>query len=217
MAVNHGLIFDLDGTLVDSLAGIATSLNQPLARSGLPQHPLPTVRRFIGNGARVLAERAVPTGSDEALISAVELAFNEDYNVSWPDGTVLYDGISEMLETFQARGYPLAVLSNKPHPFTQAIVARLFPKIRFTMVLGQRPGISHKPDPAGALEIATTFGLAVENCTVIGDSTPDIETARNAGMRSVAVMWGFYDRDRLLAANPDRTVESPAELTELFP
>ena len=85
------------------------------------------------------------------------------------------------------------------------------------MVLGQRPGISHKPDPAGALEIAAIFGLAAENCTVIGDSIPDLETAHNAGMRSVAVMWGFHDRDRLLAANPGRSVESPAVLTALFP
>ncbi len=215
--MNHGLIFDLDGTLVNSLAGIATSLNLALSRSELPQHPLAAVRGFIGNGARVLAERAVPAGSDEATISAVEQGFHEDYDISWPDGTVLYDGISEMLEALQARGYPLAVLSNKPHPFTQAIVARLFPKIRFTMVLGQRPGISHKPDPAGALEIAAIFGLAAENCTVIGDSIPDLETAHNAGMRSVAVMWGFHDRDRLLAANPGRSVESPAVLTALFP
>ncbi len=215
--MKHGLIFDLDGTLVDSLAGIAASLNHALSRSGLPQHPLPAVRGFIGNGARVLVKRAAPTGSAEPLIAAVEQAFKEDYDLSWPDGTVLYAGISEMLETLQARGYPLAVLSNKPHPFTQAIVARLFPTIRFTAVLGQRPGISHKPDPAGALEIAATFGLNPENCTIIGDSMPDLETARNAGMRCVAVMWGFHDRDRLLAANPDQTAENPADLITLFP
>ncbi len=215
--MNHGLIFDLDGTLVNSLAGIATSLNQALANAGLQQHPLKAVRGFIGDGARILAERAVPAGSDEALISAVEQGFKDAYDASWPDGTVVYDEISELLETFQARGYPLAVLSNKPHPFTQTMVAHLFPEIHFTLVLGQRPGIFHKPDPAGALENAASFGLAAGDCTIIGDSTPDIETARNAGMRSVAVMWGFYDRDRLLAAGPDQTVETPAELTALFP
>lgn len=215
--MNHGLIFDLDGTLVDSLAGIATSLNHALARSGLPQHSLAAVRGFIGNGVSILVGRAVPTDSDEALISTVEQAFKVDYEVSWPDGTVLYDGIFDMLAALQARGYPLAVLSNKPHPFTQAIVAHLFPDICFTAVLGQRPEISHKPDPAGALEIAATFGLAVGDCTIIGDSTPDLETARNAGMRSVAVTWGFHDRTRLLAENPNHTVETPAELTALFP
>jgi phosphoglycolate phosphatase len=215
--VNHGLIFDLDGTLVDSLTGLAASLNRALSHSALPQHPVSNVRGFIGNGARVLVERAVPPASDEALISTVEHAFKADYEVTWPDGTVLYDGVPEMLEILQARGYPLAVLSNKPHPFTQAIVARLIPEIRFTAVLGQRPGISHKPDPAGALEIAAAFNLAVCDCRVIGDSTPDLETARNSGMRSVAVMWGFHERDRLLAAGPDFTVETPSELIALFP
>ena len=214
--MNHGLIFDLDGTLVDSLAGLAVSLNRALARYGLPQHPLPAVRGFIGNGARVLVERAMPTGSDVGLISTVEEAFRDDYDVSWPDGTTLYDGISEMLETLQGRGYPLAVLSNKPHPFTRAMVARLFPEIRFSAVLGQRPGIPHKPDPAGAHEIAATFGLNVNDCTLIGDSLPDLETANNAGMRSVAVMWGFHDRDRLLEASPGLTANNPAELTAFF-
>lgn len=214
--MNHGLIFDLDGTLVDSLSGIAASLNRSLTRSGQPQHTRSAVRGFIGNGARVLVERALPAGTDEALLATVEQGFKDDYDLSWQHGTAPYDGIFEMLETLQARGHPLAVLSNKPHPFTQTIVARLFPSIHFTAVLGQRPGIFHKPDPAGALEISALFGLEPRDCTVIGDSIPDVETARNAGMRSVAVMWGFCDRDRLLAANPDRCAESPAALAALF-
>ncbi len=212
-----GLIFDLDGTLVDSLAGLAASLNCALAASGLPTHVSGVVRGFIGNGARVLVERAVPAGSDEAVIATVELSFKEDYDTTWPTGTRPYNGISEMLKTLQERGYPLSVLSNKPHPFTEIIVARLFPEIHFTAVLGQRAGISHKPDPAGALEIAAIFGLAPDSCTLIGDSLPDLETARNAGMNSVAVMWGFHDRDCLLAAKPDRIAENPADVLECFP
>ncbi|MEO5914967.1 MAG: HAD-IA family hydrolase [Luteolibacter sp.] len=214
--MKHGLIFDLDGTLVDSLEGIGASLNRALAAAGLPTHPLTAVRGFIGNGARVLVQRAAPAGSDDGLIHSLEQAFKEDYDVTWPDGTILYDGISTLLESLQNQGYPLAVLSNKPHPFTVAMVSQLFPGIHFTAVLGQRPGIHHKPDPAGALEISAEFGFAASDCTVIGDSTLDIETAHNAGMKSIAVMWGFHDRERLLDAKPGRTVENPGELLEVF-
>lgn len=215
--MKHGLIFDLDGTLVDSLDGIAASLNRALAGMGLPTHPLSVVRGFIGNGARVLVERAIPESSSESLIQSLELAFKEDYEATWPEGTAPYDGVFDLLAELQARGYPLAVLSNKPHSFTVTIVSRIFPEIQFTTVLGQRAGIFHKPDPAGAFEIARSFGIAPVDCTVIGDSIPDLETAHNAGMKSVAVLWGFHDQDRLVAANPGQIVETPAELLALFP
>lgn len=212
--MKHGLILDLDGTLVDSLAGIAGSLNRALAASRLPTHPLPAVRGFIGNGARVLIQRAVPAGSTECLLDTVEQAFKSDYDLTWPTGTFAYEGILDLLETLQARGCPLAVLSNKPHPFTTVMVAQIFPSIHFAVVLGQRGGVPHKPDPAGALEISKTLGLSPENCTIIGDSTMDIETAHNAGMKSIAVTWGFHDRERLLAAGPDQLVNAPGDLLQ---
>lgn len=211
-----GLLFDLDGTLVDSLQGIAASLNLALTASGLPTHPPAVVRGFIGNGARILIQRATPANASGEMLDTVEVAFKADYDSTWPTGTFAYDGIIELLESLQARGYPLAVLSNKPHPFTEAMVAQMFPTIRFSSVLGQRPGIPHKPDPAGALEIATALQKLPKNCSVIGDSTMDIETARNAGMRAVAVTWGFHDRERLLAAGADVTVDSPGELSAMF-
>lgn len=214
--MKRGLIFDLDGTLVDSLAGIAASLNRALALSGLPGHPLTAVRGFIGNGARVLIERAAPMASDEGLINQVEADFKIDYDATWPSGTLAYDGIFEMLAQLQDQGHPLAVLSNKPHPFTTAMVSRIFADIRFSCVMGQRAGIAHKPDPAGALEIAKLLEMSPQRISVIGDSTMDIETARNAGMEAVAVTWGFHDRDRLLAAGADRMVDQPAALCGLF-
>jgi len=214
--VKHGLIFDLDGTLVDSLQGLAASLNFALAASGLPVHPLAKVRGFIGNGAKILIQRASPADADELLLQTIEQAFKSHYDRTWQDGTIAYDGITGMLETLQSRGYPLAVLSNKPHPFTEAIVAALFPTIRFSSVLGQREGIPHKPDPSGALEIAGNLHLRPEDCTVIGDSTMDLETARNAGMRAIAVTWGFHDRERLVAAGADLIADDPAELLELL-
>ena len=215
--MKHGLIFDLDGTLVDSLEGIASSLNHALATAGFPVHPLSAVRGFIGNGARILIQRAAPAGSDESRIESLEKAFKDHYDLHWPAGTIPYDGISPLLETLQSRGYPLAVLSNKPHPFTVDMVSRIFPTIRFTAILGQRAGIAHKPDPTGAIEIASDFGLAPGDCIIIGDSTMDIDTAHNAGMDSIAVTWGFHDRERLINSQPGRIVENPEEIADVFP
>ncbi len=210
--MKQGLIFDLDGTLVDSLQGIAASLNQALAASGLSGHPDETVRGFIGNGSRILIERAAPADADEELLRQVEQAFKADYDLTWQNGTLIYPGITGLLESLQTRGYPLAVLSNKPHSFTETIVSRMFPTVRFATVLGQRAGIPHKPDPAGALEISNSLHLRPQDCIVIGDSTMDLETARNAGMRAIAVTWGFHDRERLVAAGAEFIAHDPAEL-----
>ena len=214
--MKQGLIFDLDGTLVDSLRGIAASLNHALAASGLPGHPDEAVRGFIGNGSRILIQRAAPAGMDEALLQTVEQAFKADYDLTWQNGTLVYPGITQLLESLQTRGYPLAVLSNKPHPFTETIVSRMFPTIHFTTVLGQRAGIPHKPDPAGALEISNSLQLRPEDCIIIGDSTMDLETASNAGMRPIAVTWGFHDRERLVAAGAGIIADGPAALSAMF-
>lgn len=214
--MKHGLIFDLDGTLVDSLQGLATSLNHALTLSGMPTHDHAAVRGFIGNGVRILIQRSLPADADEALLNTVEQAFKAHYDLTWKDGTLIYDGVVDLLESLQSRGHPLSVLSNKPHPFTVAMVGHLFPSIRFAAVLGQRAGIPHKPDPAGALEIAKAFNLTVQNCTVIGDSTMDLETARNAGMLAIAVTWGFHDRERLVAAGAGKIADCPSDLLELL-
>lgn len=212
----HGLIFDLDGTLVDSLPGIANSLNQALASLQLPLHSLQAVRGFIGNGARVLASRAAPAGAADALIAGIEQAFKADYDLTWPSGTAAYPGVGGVLLELQGRGIPLAILSNKPHAFTTAMVSALFPEVGFAAVLGQRPAMPHKPDPAGAFEIAALLGLPPQACTVIGDSTMDLETARRAGMRAVAVTWGYHDREALLTALPDAVIDAPEELYGLL-
>ncbi len=201
---------------MDSLAGIAASLNRALQAVGLPTHSNEAIRGFVGNGARVLVTRAAPPEAGEALIEQLENAFKADYDVTWEAGTSHYAGIMELVKTLQARGHPLAVLSNKPHPFTTAIVARLFPDIDFRVVLGQLPGIPHKPDPGGALEIANLLGLLPGECTIIGDSTIDLETARNAGMRALAVTWGFHDSHHLLAAGADGLADDPESLLALI-
>jgi phosphoglycolate phosphatase len=199
--MHAALIFDLDGTLVESLPGIAASLNRALALHGLPGHGDAAVRGFIGDGARMLVTRAMAPGEAALHLESVLRAFAEDYAVSWQHGTRPYDGIIGLLADLRARGIPLAVLSNKPHAFTVEIVGKLFPEHTFSAVLGNREGLPHKPDPAGALEISATLGIAAEHCVLIGDSTMDLDTACNAGMKSIAVTWGYHDRERLLGAD----------------
>lgn len=215
--MKQGLIFDLDGTLVDSLPGIAAALNHALGTVGLPGHDQLAVRRFIGNGSRILVKRAAPEDSPESLLDQIEGAFKVHYDANWPHGTTPYAGIPEILKTLHERGYPLAILSNKPHPFTEVIVRTVFPDIPFDVICGQRNGIPHKPDPTGAHGVIEAFGLPADSCVLIGDSTIDLETSRNAGIGSVAVTWGYHDRAPLLEAKPGKLIDAPAELIELFP
>lgn len=207
-----GLIFDLDGTLIDSLPGIAASLNRALERCGLPGHADGDVRRFIGNGSYELARRAMPDGTASADVLAVETAFKDDYAITWPDGTAPYDGIRECLENLTAAGFRLAVLSNKPHPFTVEIVQRLFPGLHFDPVFGQRPDTPRKPDPEAALQIARHWDYLPERCRFIGDSTVDLETARAAGIPAIAVGWGYHDAPALLAAGAKCVVGKVTDL-----
>ena len=210
------LIFDLDGTLVDSLPGIAASLNRTLTAHGLPGHSDAAVRSFVGDGLRMLVQRAAPAGADPALLDSLVALFKKDYDLSWAQGTKAYPGIHNLLDELQKSGFPLAVLSNKTHDFTVAMTRSMFPKIHFAQVLGQRDGIPHKPHPAGALQIATALGAAPENCRMIGDSTMDVQTAENAGMQAIGVSWGYHDRPRLEAAGAACIIENPSELPGLL-
>lgn len=206
------LIFDLDGTLVDSLPGIAGSLNRSLRNHGLKGHSAEAVRSFVGDGLATLVRRAAPKGTDPEWIESIIRAFKSDYAATWREGTKPYEGIPELLESLHQRGFRMAVLSNKTDGFTVEMVSALFASIPFERVLGLRDGMPPKPDPTGALEIASAAEVAAKDCLVIGDSTMDVETARNAGMTAVAVAWGYHDRDRLIAAGATTIIESPADL-----
>ncbi len=196
----HALIFDLDGTLVESLPGIAASLNRALTLHGLRGHGHAAVRGFIGDGAKMLVTRALSRGEAALHLESVLRSFAADYAVSWNHGTQAFEGIPALLADLRSRGIPLAVLSNKPHAFTVEIVEKLFPQGTFAAILGNRDGLPHKPDPTGALEIAAALSFSPGDCTLIGDSTMDLETAKNAGMGFIAVTWGYHDRERLSAA-----------------
>jgi len=214
--VTSCLIFDLDGTLVDSLPGIAASLNRALMGTGIGPHSHRAVRDFIGNGSRVLMQRAAGERASEESVHELDRRFRADYDLTWPAGTIAYEGIADLLMELKQRCIPLAVLSNKPHPFTVAIVERIFPDVEFAAVIGQRSGIAHKPDPAGALEILRELGASAADSMLIGDSTMDLETARRAGMRAIACGWGYHDADRLLAAGADYFASDVLELQALL-
>jgi phosphoglycolate phosphatase len=210
------LIFDLDGTLVDSLPGIAASLNRTLSAHGLPGHSDARVRSFVGDGLRNLILRAAPKGVEPANVESLLGLYRKDYALSWKSGSTVYPGVANLLDELQKSGFAMAVLSNKVHDFTVEMVRAMFPSIRFAAVLGQREGIPHKPNPAGALQLADILGTSPENCVVIGDSTMDLETASNAGMRAIVVTWGYHDRDRLVAAGATRLIDHPSELPALL-
>jgi phosphoglycolate phosphatase len=210
------LIFDLDGTLVDSLPGIAGSLNRTLTAHGLPGHSEEKVRSFVGDGLRMLIQRGAGMAMDATQIDTLVSAFKQDYDLTWSSGTIVYPGIHNLLEELQKSGYPLAVLSNKTHDFTVAMVAKLFPNIQFTKVLGQQDGVRHKPHPAGAFLIAHTAGLEPEDCFLIGDSTIDLETANNAEMKAISVTWGYHDRAKLLKAGATVFADTPSQIPALL-
>lgn len=210
--MSRGWIFDLDGTLVDSLPGIAASLHAALASQGLPTHSAVAVRTFIGDGAEMLVRRAL-TNLVEPPFDAVLQAFREHYAAHWHEGTIPYEGIRAVLEKLRERGDCLAVLSNKPHLFTTIIVDTLFP-LTFAVVIGQRPGIPHKPDPEGLWEILRAPVWSAATSALIGDSVIDVQTAQAAGIESIAVTWGYHDHAALQQAKPTQMIHQVNELME---
>lgn len=182
-------IWDLDGTLVDSLPGIHAALNAALSEKGLAGTTVAETSSYIGNGAWQLCRKAV--AGSESLVDEVESGFKKAYAELWREGTQVYPGIPELLEFLSARGTPLAVLSNKPHPFTAEIVATLFRKNLFAEVMGHGPRFPKKPDPASALFLATRFGFPPEKIAYVGDSDVDLALAEAAGMQAVIVSWGY--------------------------
>ena len=187
-------------------------LNHALAREGHSVYEEATVRTFIGDGIEMLIARALPDHPEGR--TAVLERFRDWYVDGWRHGTVVYPGIDDVLQTLRSRGAVLAVLSNKPHQFTVEIVETLFPSV-FDVVLGQRDGVPHKPDPAGLRDILEHDSWIAETSGMIGDSTVDVETAISAGVKSIAVTWGYHDRARLEAIMPDAIVQRAEDLLGL--
>ena len=203
-------IFDLDGTLIDSLADIGTSMNRALAAHDLPTHPIERYREFVGEGVEVLARKA--TGDHPTLQAAVLATYRGLYADNLFGHTMPYAGISELLAELRTLPIRLAVLSNKPHVSTQRLVAALFADVPFAAVYGQRVEVPRKPDPAAALQIARDLSVDPKNCVFIGDSAIDMRTANAAGMFAVGVTWGFKSRDELTDFGAHAVIDVPHEL-----
>ncbi|MCE1169145.1 MAG: HAD family hydrolase [Sphingobacteriia bacterium] len=211
-----GIIFDLDGTLADSLADLALSMNWVLASYGYPVHEKDDYKRFVGSGIRSLIERALPVEAREGrIIDKVVSTMMEYYSIHCTDHTELYPGIEPLVKEAKDRGLKLAVFSNKPHPFTEIIVNRLLPGM-MDMVQGYTCEELKKPNPAEVLRICRDLSLSVSDVLYVGDSDVDIITAKNAGMRSVGVLWGFRGESELRKAGADYIVSIPSQILELL-
>ncbi len=219
---NGAVLFDLDGTLIDSLADLGEAVNRMLAELGFPAHPAERCREFIGEGARRLVERALPEAArgDEALVERALALYQRHYAACWHEQTRVYPGVRELLRDLAGAGARLGVISNKPHEFTRLCVAHFFPETGFAVVLGQREGVPRKPDPAAGLEAAAALGVAPGACVYVGDSGVDMRFARAAGMRGIGVAWGFRSREELLVNGAAAVAENAAalrrELTACF-
>jgi phosphoglycolate phosphatase len=218
--INKGfkaIIFDLDGTLLDTLADIGDSVNLMLGEYGFPGHTMDDYRRFIGNGIQMLVMRALPIqGRSEEMITACVRRARELYWENWNRKTRPYDGICDLLDHLKKEGWPLAVLSNKPHDFTVRYVNAYFDKWDFKVVMGQNDHFPVKPDPASALDIARQIGLAPESFLFVGDSAVDMRTAAAAGMHAVGAGWGFRGPKELLENGCQALVEYPSEILRLL-
>lgn len=204
-------VFDLDGTLVNSLPDIAGALNECLTLLGLPTHPVDRYRYMVGEGIPRLCERAVG-GTHPHLVARLAELGRARYRTRLLRDTRAYPGVEALIQRLAARGAGLAVLSNKPDDMTRRMVAQLWPGGEFHAVVGYRHEQGRKPDPAGLLEICQALGVAPDETWMIGDTPTDVETARRAGAVAVGVTWGFRTREELAAAGAQRIVDAPEEL-----
>ena len=209
------IIFDLDGTLIESLPGIVTALNAALAEHNLPTHSTDAIRTFIGDGSHSLCARAM-TEQSEDTIERVHQSFLVEYPKAWKSGTSVFEGIQELVHSLKSMGSTLSILSNKPHSFTTEIVDYFFPNKPFDLVLGQREGIAKKPDPSGIHELLGELSQSSNNSVLVGDATIDIITARNAGINSIAVTWGYHDLDQLSSVSPKYIAKTIEQLIKIL-
>ncbi|MDD3280018.1 MAG: HAD family hydrolase [Bacteroidales bacterium] len=209
------IIFDLDGTLLNTLDDLADSGNFILRTYGFPEHPVNAYRFFVGDGIRKLIERIIPENKrEDSFIEEVKSEFMKHYEIHKYDKTAPYQGIIELLRTIQKRNIKIAVASNKTHEVMGKMMDYYFPGIHFDAVFGQRKKIPPKPDPAVVVDILHKTGIVKEKTLYVGDTSVDMLTAHNAGLKSIGVLWGFRSKEELLQAGADIIIEKPEELLE---
>jgi phosphoglycolate phosphatase len=207
------VLFDLDGTLLNTLQDVADSVNYGLAALHQPQHPVSAYKTFIGDGRDVLVRRALPAAARDDITAKKLLDMvNMYYAIHWADNTVPYPGVPLMLDDLAARGIKISVLSNKAEEMTSICVAKLLSRWHFDIVAGARPGIPNKPDPTSAILLAKELGIKPEKFLYLGDSDIDMKTANGAGMYALGAGWGFRGAQELLDSGAKAVLKQPAEL-----
>lgn len=211
-----GVIFDLDGTLINSLEDLVDALNQVMKHYDLPLKTYAEGKKLIGRGLRNLVSRALdaPMNQDEALVDEALACMREAYAKRYVRKTVPYEGISDLLRYLHVHRIPFAVCTNKPDAAAKEIVATLFPDDKFVAVVGQNEGKPRKPDPTQVFEVAEQMGVAPAECIYMGDSMVDYNTAKNAGMLPVLCTWGFEDVEKLMACDDAIWIKNPLRLAD---
>jgi len=211
----RAVLFDLDGTLADTLADLANATNWALSQVGCPPHPVDAYRHMVGDGARELCSRALPADRQDLVDTVLRLE-RQHYDEHCFDETRIYPGITELVAALSQRQLKLAVLSNKPDEFTNRMIDRYFKPSPFAVVRGQLPNVPLKPDPTAALQIANELGIPPAQWLYLGDTNTDMRTACAAGMHPVGVLWGFRDREELLQTGAGHIVAKPLEILDLL-
>lgn len=206
------LIFDLDGTLVNSIEDLADASNYALTKHGFPSHEKEKYNYFVGDGVMLLLKRALPENNrDDHTIDLIKADFSEYYNRNYSTKTKPYEGLSELLSALKAKGLRMAVASNKPDEFSKIIVEHFFEGL-FEMVQGNKPDVPKKPDPQIVFEILEKLNVDKSECLFVGDTNVDIRTGKSAGVKSVGCLWGFRDLEELQEAEADYIISKPSEI-----
>ena len=216
MKMKKAVIFDLDGTLVNSIYDLAYSCNYALEKVGQPPYDLDKYRYFVGNGIPVLIERVVNGINRPDLYDEVFKIFNDYYAEHYVDKTKAYDGIFDLLNFLKEKGLKIAILSNKAHRFSVEVAEKIFGKDYFDIVFGLRDGVPAKPAPDAVFEIMEKLNVAKEDCLYVGDTGADMQTGNNAGVKTIGVLWGFREKEELVENNAKVIVSHPSEIKELI-
>ena len=211
-------IFDLDGTLTDTLESMAVAGNKTLERVGLEKRKVEEYKYFAGDGADTLVRRMlIASGDTECkLFDKAYNLYRKEFAIDCTYKVKIYDGIMEMVKQMKEKGMKLAVLSNKPHARAVEVVYKFFGEGLFDIVQGQVDGVAKKPDPQGAILIAKKLGVETNECLYVGDTDVDMKTGKSADMFTVGVLWGFRDEEELRTNGADKIVSKPSEITELL-
>ncbi len=210
------IIFDLDGTLLYSLEDIADCMNATLSKFSYKTYPLEDYKYFVGNGIKALVDKAVPKDiSDDRRREVLDI-YSSCILLHQYDKTRPYEGIVEVLLKLNELKIPIAVLSNKPHIATVSVIDHYFKNIEFSYIMGQKPGIPVKPDPAGAIEISKHLGFSLEDILYVGDSDVDMQMAKRAGMFPAGALWGFRTKDELLENGAKKVLENPKDILNIM-